>query len=169
MKKIMILVLSAVLLLSMTACACTGDQAASDSTPVPSPTEAPDPINTAALADIMTAILKDAPIEMVTGESAIEEERFSWVFGIEPIEGAEGYSSEAMISSIAHSIALLRVPEGTDAAEVAKQIEEKADPRKWICVEAEKTIVRQRGNVVLLVMSKADIADAVADAFDSYR
>ena len=79
MKKIMILVLSAVLLLSMTACACTGDQAASGSTPVPSPTEAPDPINTAALADIMTAILKDAPIEMVTGESAIEEERFSWV------------------------------------------------------------------------------------------
>ena len=62
-----------------------------------------------------------------------------------------------------------RVPEGTDAAEIAKQIEDQADPRKWICVEAEKTIVKQRGNVVLLVMSTADVADAVAQAFDNYQ
>lgn len=169
MKKIMIFVLSIVLLLSMTACACTGGQTVPGNTPAPNPTEAPDPINIDALADIMTAILKDAPIEAATGESAVEAERFSWIFGIEPIEGAEGYSSEAMINAIAHSIALLRVPEGTDAAEIAKQIEDQADPRKWICVEAEKKIVKQRGNVVLLVMSTADVADAVAQAFDNYQ
>ena len=88
MKKITIFVLSIVLLLSMTACACTGGQTVPGNTPAPNPTEAPDPINIDALADIMTAILKDAPIEAATGESAVEAERFSWIFGIEPIEGA---------------------------------------------------------------------------------
>lgn len=169
MKKIIIFVLSVVLVLSMTACACTGDQITPGASPTSNPTEAPDPISTDALADIMTAILKDAPVDVDTEESAVDAERFWWFFGIEPIEGAEGYASEAIINAIAHSIALLRVPDGMDAAEIAKQIEEKANPHKWICVEAEKMIVKQRGNVVLLAMSTPDVADAVAQAFDNYQ
>ena len=87
---------------------------------------------------------------------------------MDPIEGAEAYSSEALISAVPHSIALLRVPEGTDVETVAKQIEENANPRKWVCVEAEKTIVKTRGNVVLLVMSDAATADQVAANFEAY-
>ena len=103
-----------------------------------------------------------------TAEGEIEDERFAWFFNMDPIEGAEAYSSEALISAVPHSIALLRVPEGTDVETVAKQIEENANPRKWVCVEAEKTIVKTRGNVVLLVMSDAATADQVAANFEAY-
>jgi len=86
---------------------------------------------------------------------------------IDYIEGAEAVISEGMISAIAHSVVLVRVPEGTDAADVAAQIEANADPRKWICVEAEKTVVSQHGSLVLLVMSSEATATAIAANFDA--
>ena len=82
-------------------------------------------MSTDALADIMAAIIKDVNSELATAEGEIEDERFAWFFNMDPIEGAEAYSSEALISAVPHSIALLRVPEGTDVETVAKQIEGK--------------------------------------------
>ena len=98
---------------------------------------------TEPLADIMDAILEGTDGEIAVDNADISQDRFSWFFGVDAIEGAEGYSSEAMIGSIAHSVALLRVPDGTDAVKLAGEIKNSVDPRKWICVEAEKTIVKQ--------------------------
>ena len=61
------------------------------------------------------------------------------------------------------------MPEGTDVAQIAAQIEQSANPNKWVCVGAEKTIVKTRGNVVLLVMSQTAIADQIAANFDAYQ
>lgn len=156
MKRFTIILLA--LTLSLAALACTAQQPAAD-----------DPINDAPLADIMAAIIKDATGEIATAEAEVDAERFSWFFGIDAIEGAEAYSSEALINAIAHSVALLRVPEGTDVAQTAAQIEQSANPNKWVCVGAEKTIVKTRGNVVLLVMSQTAIADQIAANFDAYQ
>ena len=168
MKKLLIFVLSAVLLFGSLACAGQPAEQQPTEAPTAEPTAEPDPMSTDALADIMAAIIKDVNSELATAAGEIEDERFAWFFNMDPIEGAEAYSSEALISAVPHSIALLRVPEGTDVETVAKQIEENANPRKWVCVEAEKTIVKTRGNVVLLVMSDAATADQVAANFEAY-
>lgn len=168
MKKLLIFVLSAVLLFGSLACAGQPAEQQPTEAPTAEPTATPDPMTTDSLADIMAAIIKDVDGDLSTAEGAIEDERFAWFFNMDPIEGAEAYSSEALISAVPHSIALLRVPEGTDVETVAKQIEENANPRKWVCVEAEKTIVKVRGNVVLLVMSDAATADQVAANFEAY-
>lgn len=172
MKRLLIFILSATLLLG--AFACTKQPAAQPTQaptaePTAEPTPEPDPMSTDALSDIMAAIIKDATGEIATAEGTIDDERFAWFFNMDPIEGAEAYSSEALINIVPHSVALLRVPEGTDAQTMAKEIEEKADPRKWVCVEAEKTIVKVRGNVVLLVMAESDTADRIAANFEAYR
>ena len=140
-------------------------------TPVlPESPEVPATPPTAAtpLSDIMSAILSGAGYEFQVDNQAVSSDRFSWFFGIDAIDGAEGYSSEALIGSIAHSVALLRVPEGTDAAALADTIQSSVDPRKWICVEAEKTIVKSHGSVILVVLSSADVADTIAANFDAY-
>lgn len=157
MKRFLILALA--LVFALGAFGCSGQEGTAEN----------DPINDVPLADIMAAIIKDATSEIATSEGDVDSERFAWFFGIDAIEGATGYSSEALISAVAHSVALLRVPDGVDVADVASQIEQKADPRKWVCVEAEKTIVKTRGNVVLLVMSEAAIADQIAANFDAYQ
>ena len=84
------------------------------------------------------------------------------------IEGAEGVVSEAMISSVAHSVGLVRLPEDADAQAVAEDIEANANPNKWLCVTAEKTEVVSHGNLVLLVMSFEDDATTVVDNFNAF-
>ena len=52
-------------------------------------------------------------------------------------------------------------------AAVAADIEANMDPRKWICVEAEATMVKTSGQYVLMVMSSQEIVDAISANFDT--
>jgi hypothetical protein len=70
-----------------------------------------------------------------------------------------------MIGSIAHSIVLVRVADGEDVNAVVTAIKENINPRKWICVEAEKVEVTNRGNLVLMAMSSTTIVDTVVKSF----
>ena len=153
MKKIIAVFLSAVVLFALAGCGKGQNTPGDTSMPLP---------------DLMDVVTTDLSLEFETANGEIPSDRFSWFFGIDAIDGAEGYSSEALIGSIAHSVALLRVPEGTDAAALADTIQSSVDPRKWICVEAEKTIVKSHGSVILVVLSSADVADTIAANFDAY-
>ncbi len=79
----------------------------------------------------------------------------------------DAVASDAMMNAIPHSVSLVRAESEEKAAELAKVIEEKANPAKWVCVEAEKKIVKQRGNLVLLVMSQEATADKIAENFEN--
>lgn len=63
--------------------------------------------------------------------------------------------SEPFNTSIPHSVVLIKLAEGEDVEAVKAEIKLNADPRKWICVEAEMVVVESIGNVVLLVMSNS--------------
>ena len=63
--------------------------------------------------------------------------------------------SEPFNTSIPHSVVLIKLAEGEDVEAVKAEIITNADPRKWICVEAEMVVVENIGNVVLLVMSNS--------------
>ncbi len=93
------------------------------------------------------------------------EDNCSWYFFIAPIEGAEAVVSEPFIGSIPHFAGLLRVPQGTDPEQVRSDIEEHLDPRKWVCVEAEKTAVLRRDDLILTVMSDADVVSKITANF----
>ena len=74
-------------------------------------------------------------------------------------------SSEPMISSQAYSLVLAKVKEGVDANAVAKEMSEKVNTAKWICVSAEKLYVTSSGDIVLLVMSSEDMAKPIYEKF----
>lgn len=73
--------------------------------------------------------------------------------------------SEPMISSQAYSLVLAKVKDGKNVNEIAKTMSEKVDPRKWICVTAEKLYATNSGDVVVLVMSSEEWAKPVYEAF----
>lgn len=155
MKKVCLILLTVVLLLT---CAACGQPAA----------ESGDDNVEGSLSELLAEVTKDATDpELSLLETEVTEENFSWFLFIDPIEGAEAIVSEPAIGSIAHCVALLRVPDSVDAEEVRTEIEEKLDPRKWVCVEAEKTAVLRRGNVILMAMSNRDTVDKVVENFNA--
>jgi len=71
--------------------------------------------------------------------------------------------SESMVGSFAYSFVMLRT-DGTNTAEVQKTLGEKIDPRKWVCVAAEKVSSVIVDNDVILVMGSAEQVDAIMNA-----
>jgi len=73
--------------------------------------------------------------------------------------------SQPSINAQAYSFVLGKVKEGVDANEIAKQMNEKINPRKWVCVSAEKVYSTSSGDVVCLVMSSEELAKPIYDEF----
>lgn len=73
--------------------------------------------------------------------------------------------SEPMMSSQAYSLVLAKVKDGVNANEVAKEISEKIDTRKWICVSAEQLYATNSGDVVFMVMTNKELADSLYGNF----
>lgn len=121
--------------------------------------------DTRPLSQIMASITSNLGEMPVLGEVELDKENFTFYTFADYVEGAEGYVSEPMIGSIAHSVVLVRLPEGTDVSAFAAKVKANADPRKWICVEAETVEVKTKGNLVLLVMSSKEIANKIVSKF----
>lgn len=107
---------------------------------------------------------EDMPMVMNT---TLSSENSEYYVGVPFSSYTEGVASDSAIGSIAHSICLLRAADADQAAALAKEVKEKANPRKWVCVEAEKVIVKQKGDLVLLIMTSADKADTISANFDN--
>ncbi|MDR0468984.1 MAG: DUF4358 domain-containing protein, partial [Peptococcaceae bacterium] len=75
--------------------------------------------------------------------------------------------STAAISTFAHQVSLILAKDAASAAEIKKRIAGDGgfDSQKWICVWPEESCVIDSGSYVLLVVSRADVAEAVVAAF----
>lgn len=73
--------------------------------------------------------------------------------------------SEPMMSSQAYSLILAKVKDGVNADEIAKQMKDNVDTRKWICVTAEKLYATNHTNLICLVMSREELAKPIYNAF----
>lgn len=177
MKKFFALILCLVMVLSMVACGATEEDASEKDTNEASAEPSTEPTTEAktypgdemSLTEILDGIYEgyseELPMLMTT---PIEDaETFKWTAFADYAEGYEAAVSEPMIGSIAHSVVLVRVPEGTDVESVRAEIEQNHNPRKWVCVEAEKTAVVAHNNTILLVMSTEALADVVLANFDA--
>lgn len=157
MKRLLALLCVLVMLVSLAACAKKDE----------TPEEPANPIEDMSLADIMDAILDGVQDLPAYEPMELTEENFEFFTFLPYSEGYEGLAADALIGSIAHSVVLVRVGADADAGQAAADMEDNADPRKWICVEAEKTVVRQHGNTILLVMSSGETANAILTNFDA--
>ena len=95
-----------------------------------------------------------------------DKDMFTSVTGLESSEKIDKVVvSQPMMSSQAYSLVLVKVKDANDANAIAKEMNEKANPNKWICVSAERVYSTSVNNLVFFVMSDADVADPVYNNF----
>ena len=95
-----------------------------------------------------------------------DKDMFTSVTGLESSEKIDKVVvSQPMMSSQAYSLVLVKVKDANDANAIAKEMNEKANPNKWVCVSAERVYSTSVNNLVCFVMADADIADPVYNNF----
>lgn len=180
MKKLFALLFCLVMIVSMVGCAAETEAPSTENPLNELPeaeapeTEAPDTVAIAkgdemSLVEILDGIYEgyNEEMPMLATMEITDQETFEWKTFATYVEGYEAAISEPMMGSIAHCVVLVRVPDGADAEAVRAEIEEKHDPRTWVCVEAEKTAVVAHNNTIMLVMSSAALTDVVVANFDA--
>lgn len=103
----------------------------------------------------------------MVGSTEITKDNMKSYIGIDNLDIKEGVASEALIGSIAHSVVVLRVNDKVDVEKAKNDIKENVNPRKWVCVEAEKVIVKSKGDVIILIMSNNELAPKIESNFDN--
>ncbi|WP_053942494.1 hypothetical protein [Kallipyga gabonensis] len=79
-------------------------------------------------------------------------------------DGIEAVGSEGSTSSAAHSLVLVRSKEGK-AEDLAKEMADKVDAQKWICVQPEVAKVLYTKNYVLMAMTFEKTYNTVKENF----
>lgn len=121
------------------------------------------------LSDIMNKVYDGVEAEMpMLLQTELNDENIEYFLGTTDIDYKEGLASEPMMSSIAHSVVLVRMNEGADIEVAKTKIKESVNPRKWICVEVSESdvIVDSRGDIIILIMVN-DYSKEFEKSFDN--
>ena len=139
MKKILSVLFLLVFLLGMTGCGKNQD------------------IIKGNLEDIMSHVYGDVKDGLPANLENIEitDENIEMYLGTKDLDYKEALANESMISSVAHSVVLVRMNHIEDVEEAKETIRENINPRKWICVWAENVIIESRGDLILVVLNDA--------------
>ena len=124
MKKILCLLTTLVLTLTLTGCGEKNVQG--------------------SLEEIMNKVYASIPEEerpMMLMNTEVTKENVEMYLGTSNIEYEEALASESATGSIAHSVVLVRVKDNANVEAIKEKIENNVNPRKWICVEAEEVEV----------------------------
>ena len=113
---------------------------------------------------VMEGLEDNSPM---VSNTEVTKENMEYYLGTDTIDIEEGIASEPVMSSIAHSVVVIKVADGTDINAVKEKIKENVNPQKWVCVEAEKVIVENKGNIIILIMSNNDLATKIQENFNN--
>lgn len=126
----------------------------------------------APLSEIMDSLYENADLSQEFKDSLadfdsgeIPAESAEYLIGTAEVEYTESFYSVPLINVTPYQCILLRLPEDADMEAAKQTIADHADPRKWICVEAESVVVENVGDVILFVMSDSQTANALQTAF----
>ena len=164
MKKLMTMILVAVMALSMVACG--GKEAASTKTPI-----------AGTMEENVMKIMEMAPVEFMGGVIPVDltdtsEDGLWALYYFTGLESADSITDvcvyEPMIGSQAFSLVMVRTAEGADPKAVAQEISDNADPIKRICVGADEKIVAGYGDTVMLIMLDTQLGLSAQDYVDAF-
>ena len=122
--------------------------------------------------EILTKVYENAKLDDELREAMkyyqttpIDETTAEYLLGTADVKYAEAVVSAPMMNAIASQCVILRVAEGEDVEAAKKLLMDNANPRKWVCVEAESVVVENVGDVILYIMADQTTADAVKTSF----
>jgi len=106
------------------------------------------------LEEIMTKVYEGIPEENLPAlmDMPVDSENVEGFLGTTEVSFKEALAREPMMSSVPHSVVLVRLNDAKDAPAAVEKIKASVNPRKWICVEASNVIVKSKGDLVILIM-----------------
>lgn len=122
------------------------------------------------LPEIMEKLYNGIPedeMPMMVRNTELNDENFEY-YAFADVKYKEAIASESMNGSIAHSVVLIRLEDQKNASKAVEEIKKNADPRKWLCVEAENTFVLSKGDLVVLIMSN-ELAPKIKENFENLK
>lgn len=154
MKKILVMILALTLVLSLVACG--------EKTPVtvnPALDGTPEQIIEKIYA--AHAAEKEMKLTLVTMEADLQDKDFlSYNMGLDSGDRLSAAAISETMMGQAYSLVVARVKDAADAAQVAKDLYDNIDTRKWICVEADTKTAAYYGDVVMFFMVNSGFADS---------
>ena len=171
MKKVIAILLALVSILSFAACGNNADTETTTLAPETT-TAAPAAQLEGELTEIGSKIIENTstieyplyePKEMVLSD--IEAAK-SYI-GVDPTDKVEkAVFVDPQIGVQPFSLCLVKPAEGVDVEALKNEILEGVNYRKWMCVAAEKVLVSNCGDTILMVMASEEIVDDVYNAFN---
>lgn len=120
------------------------------------------------LSDVMKKLYENISEDEIPLLETVEvtTENQEYYLGNVSFHYQEALASEPVMSSVAHSVVLIRLKDTKNIESIKKEIKEKVNPNKWVCVgvEDKNVIVVSKGNLVLLVMDD-EYATQIRDNF----
>ena len=172
MKKLIAILLASLFLFGMTACGCdkTNDPSANT-------TEGKQTVLSGTMEENVNKLMQANPAEFMGGMMPLDlkdtSEEGLWALksytgldSAKDITDAAAY--EPMTGAQAFSLVLVRVADGANAKDVAQQMKDNIDPRKWICAMADDVMAAGYRDVVMFIMVDTGLgktAQSYVDAF----
>lgn len=158
MKRLTAIVLAALMLFTLAACA--GNNATNGNA---------ETTYEGTLSSLCTKMYETNPLElMVMTEGApvdlADADSLKYYLGVEDAAAfKEVIFSETMMGSQAYSLVLARVADTAKTEELKSSILNGIDTRKWICVEANQVRVASAADLIMLVMVDSSFGETIAD------
>lgn len=172
MKRLTALLLAAVTMLTMTACAC---QKQPDPTGQTGGSNAP---LTGSMEENVTRLIEANPAEFMGGMMPLDLQDTSEE-GLWALKSYTGLTSadhitdvaayEPMTGAQAFSLVMVRVAEGADPKTVARQMKDNIDPRKWICAMADQVMVAGYKDTVMFIMLDSGLGKTAQSYVDAFQ
>ena len=168
MKKLIAMMLAAVMVAGLFAACGKTDGGAAAKTPLEGTMES-----------VVTSIMEKSPVEFMGGVMPVDladasEDGLLALKSFTGLSSAEKLSDiavyESMMGAQAFSLVLVRVKDAKDTKTVAQEMSDNIDTRKWVCVGADEKIVAGYCDVVMLIMLDSGLelsAQSYVDAFKS--
>ena len=124
------------------------------------------------LEEIMEKVYANVPEDqrpMMLGNIEVTDENVAMYLGTEDIEFEEALASEPAVSSIAHSVVLIRVKDNANVELIKEKIEKNAPIRKWLCTEPEEVEVESKGDLIILIMSSESTTEKIENTFKNLK
>ena len=181
MKKIIALILVAVMLAAFAACGITPEETTSSTTSettasttesTTETTETPVPVpEQKELDEIISAVYEKHPIKISVSTTELDlatadADLIAYIASVTSTDKVKEICvSGPMMTPPAYEMVVVRVNDASDAESVAREMLENANPGKWVCVHAEAVRIGVCGDTIMMVMYSAEDADALISAF----